>query len=253
MWPTYIINLAANTERLESSARQLAALGIAFERIDAANGWALSAADVAHVYDAARNRRRAKHPLVPPEIGCYLSHIEVWRRIADGSAEGGFIFEDDFHASDSLGAVLALLSEDRRDWDMAKLFTLDPLPKCVARRSLGPNCEIVVPYRVPACTLGYGVTREAARRLESRAIPFFRPVDEDLKFFWETGVRVALVLPAPLSIGDQRTTTGTIGAERRAAGRSDGVVDLVRAGCRLLHQLRYSALLHYHRLRKWGQ
>lgn len=252
MWPAYVINLAANTERLANSTAQLAAQGVAFERIDATNGWALSDAEVAQVYDVAANRRRAKHPLVRPEIGCYLSHIDVWRRIAKGLAEGGFIFEDDFRAADGLAEILMLLSKDRRDWDLIKLFSLDPAPKCVARRLLGSAHNIAAPYRVPNCLIGYGLTQKAARRLADRAIPFFRPVDEDQKFFWETGLRVALVLPAPVTVGDQQTVTGTVGAERRAARQAKGVGRLVQTCRGLDYQLRYTALLHYYRMRGRG-
>ena len=253
MWPAYVINLARNTARLANSAVQLGKQGIAFERIDAVDGWMLPDTEVARVYDSNVNRQRARHPLIRPEIGCYLSHIDAWRRIAKGPAEGGFVFEDDFHAAEDLGGVMTLLSEDRRDWDMVKLFALDPVPKCISRRALGYGHEIVVPFRVPSCTLGYCLTREAARRLVDSAVPFFRPVDEDHKFFWETGLRMALVLPAPLTIGDQRAVTGTIGAERRAAGRAKGLSRLVQAPRGLLYRIRYTALLHYHRTREGRQ
>lgn len=253
VWPAYFINLAQNTVRLENSIAQLGKLNIPFERIDAVDGRMLPDAEIVCVYDTDANRRRARHPLVRSEIGCYLSHIEFWRRIADGPSEGGFVFEDDFRASDDLGEVMALLSKDRRDWDMIKLFTFDPDPICVSRRALDPAHEIVAPYRIPSCMVGYGLTREAARRLADRSVPFFRPIDEDLKFFWETGLRVALVLPAPVTVGDQQTVTGTIGAERRAAGRTKGASRLARMYRSLLYQLRYTALLHYHRMRVRGR
>ena len=247
VWPAYLINLARNTMRLANSTAQLDRQGIPFERIDAVDGRALPDAEIVRVYDSKENGRRARHPLIRSEIGCYLSHIAAWRRIAEGAAGGGFVFEDDFRAAEDLGEIMTLLSEDRRGWDMVKLFTLDPRPRCVARRALGSGHEIVVPFRVPSCTLGYGLTREAALRLVDRAVPFFRPVDEDHKFFWETGLQVALVLPAPLTVGDQRAVTGTIGTERRIVGRAKGVSRLVQAKRGLLYQIRYTVLLHCHR------
>ena len=254
VWPAYLINLSREIQRLANSAAQLAAQGIAFERIDAVSGWALPDAEIAHVYDAAANRRLGRRALIRPEIGCYLSHIDAWQRIAEGSAEGGFVFEDDFRAKDDLGEVMALSSKDRRDWDIVKLFTFASRPKCVARRPLGSTHEIVTPYRVPSCMIGYGVTREAARRLSDRAIPFFRPVDEDQKFFWETGLRVALVLPSPVTLGNEQAVTGTIGEGRRAARqRTKGAAWLAQARTGLLYRLRYMALLHYHRARGWGR
>jgi len=249
IWPSYLINLADNAVRLSNCSKQFARQKLNFERLDAINGWHLSAAEMASVYDTQANNRLGKYPLVPAEIGCYLSHLEAWRRIADGDAEGGFIFEDDFVANGQLGEVLRLLSEDTNDWDMVKLFSLDPSPKIVHRRPLGHAHEIVVPFRVPTCLLGYGLRREAARRLVDRALPFFRPVDEDQKFFWETGLKVALVTPPPLAIGDQQTVTGTIGNARRTAAKQNGRGRLAQTWHGLVYQLRYAARLYWHRLR----
>jgi glycosyl transferase family 25 len=255
MWPAYVINLAANVRRLEASARQFDGQGIPWRRIDGVNGWTLAPDEIARVYDAARNRRAAKHPLVAPEVGCYLSHIAAWREIAGGDHPGGFIFEDDFAADETLGPVLELLSEDAPGgrWDMVKLFAFKPEPRLINPRRLGERHTVGVAYRVPTCLIAYGLTRDAAARLAARAIPFFRPVDEDQKFFWETGMRVALVMPPPVTVGDQRSVTGTVGDVRRKAGRDSPRPALERAWSSLAYQLNYAVRLHYSRWRGIGQ
>lgn len=216
MWPAHVINLADNTARMENAAAILNGQDIPFSRLDAVNGWALSEEEIDRVYDAEANARKGRHPLVRAEIGCYLSHIEAWRKIAEEEAAGGFVFEDDFTASDDLAEVMGALSDDgSAEWDMVKLFSFKQSPEVVAGRPLTGRHRLVVPRRVPTCLIGYGLTRSAAARLSRRAIPFFRPVDEDQKFFWETGMRVALVLPSPVHVGDQQTVTGTIGSARR--------------------------------------
>lgn len=249
-WPSYVINLAENTRRMETSSRQLEAAGLPWRRLEGVNGWAMDDSALAKVYDADRNAIAAKHPLVPPEIGCYLSHIAAWQAIAEGDAPGGFVFEDDFAASDDLGVALTHLSAAQDDWDMVKLFSFDPAPKMIATKPLGPF-KIGIPYRVPTCLIGYGVTREAARKLAARAIPFFRPVDEDQKFFWETGLRVALVLPQPILVGDQQAETGTIGETRRST--APGRTGLAGAWHNLKYQLGYETRLRLARFRGQGQ
>lgn len=250
MWPSYVINLAENTRRMEASARQLDAAGLPWQRIEGIWGRDLPEAEVARVYDAARNAREGKHALVLPEIGCYLSHIAAWRSIAEGDAPGGFIFEDDFAADGTLAEKLALLSEPQEMWDMVKLFSFDPAPRMVSEAPLGPY-RIGIPYRVPTCLIGYGVTKAAAAHLAARAIPFFRPVDEDQKFVWETGLRVALVLPPPVTVGDQEAATGTIGSVRRAtrSGRSA----LGQAWHNMRYQIGYARALRRHRRQEAGK
>ena len=244
MWPAYVINLADNTARMSAVQGALEDKGVDFERIEAVNGWKLEAEEIASVYDADRNARDGRQPLVPAEIGCYLSHVAAWRRIAEGEAAGGFVFEDDFAATPDLEAVLKALSvDDVGDWDMVKLFTLDSSVQLGGARDLLPGVRIGIPYRVPTCLIGYGLSREAAARLSARALPFFRPVDEDQKFVWETGLRVALVLPAPVVLGDQQAVTGTVGRARRE-GNTGG---LRRVLHRLRYNLRYRRALARHR------
>lgn len=248
MWPAYVINLAPNAARLANAKAVFEAQGIGWDRIDAVMGADLPADEVARAYDAKRNATDGKYPLVPAEIGCYLSHIAAWERIAMGDAEGGFIFEDDFAADETLSEILERLSADHADWDMVKLFSFDAAPRVMNRRGLGADgrFELVEPYRVPTCLIGYGLTRDAARHLAARAIPFFRPVDEDQKFVWETGLTVKLVLPAPVRVGDQQAVTGTIGASRRAAARGAG--GRLRQTLRgLSYQARYAWRLWRHR------
>lgn len=246
LWPSYVINLADNAARMENARAQLEAAALPFHRIDAVNGWQLPLEEIARVYDDRANAKRARHDLVPAEIGCYLSHIAAWRAIAGGDAPGGFIFEDDFEAGATLAPTLRALTKDGgSDWDMVKLFTFDPAAKTVSARPLTDSIRLVVPFRVPTCLIGYGLTRPAAQRLVDRAVPFFRPVDEDQKYFWETGLRVALTLPAPIKVGDQQAVTGTIGNARREAAAS-GVFRLWRG---LRTQLFYQAALRWHRSR----
>ncbi|WP_417806600.1 glycosyltransferase family 25 protein [Thioclava sp.] len=248
MWPAYVINLADNTVRMDRARAVLEGQGVAFQRVEAVNGWQLPQDRIDACYNVARNARAGRQPLVPAEIGCYLSHIEAWRQIAEGSAEGGVIFEDDFEANETLRPVIEALSADgARDWDMVKLFTLDPQVALAQARDLIPGIRIGIPYRVPTCLIGYALTRSAAQRLLAQTTSFFRPVDEDQKFVWETGLRVALVLPAPVRIGDQQAVTGTIGKARRA-GRRGGLGQALHS---LRYGLRYRRALACHR-RKEG-
>ena len=104
---------------------------------------------------------RPPEPPPRPEVQ-YTRPIDAWRAIAEGDAPGGFVFEDDFEAEDTLASVLDALSEDGgRDWDMVKLFTFDPDAKLVSERPLSGAIRLAVPFRVPTCLIGYGLTQEA--------------------------------------------------------------------------------------------
>lgn len=248
IWPVHVINMASNTTRMTRAAAELDRLNIPFRRFEAVNGRALSSDDLARVYDPAASRRRARRPLIGPEIGCYLSHVALWEEIAAGDAPGGIILEDDFAAADDLAAVLEAIARDQGDWEIAKLFSARVGQKLLDRRPLVQGREIAVPYKVPNTTLGYAIRRSAAARLAACALPVSRQIDEDHKHFWELGLRIAMVAPPPLAFGEQSTEAGSITAVRsQAKGRHPGG-PLRHALHSIGYRARYVANLHWHRL-----
>lgn len=246
-WPVFVINMADNTTRMQSAAQELDQRNIAFHRFEAVNGRQLSDAEVADVYDPVANLKRARHPLVKPEIGCYLSHIALWREIANGPAAGGIILEDDFVADDDLADVLRAVASDTGDWDILKLFSARTGQKMVTSRALCAGRSVAVPYKVPNTMLGYAIRRETAARLVKVTLPFSRPVDEDMKHFWEFDLKVSLVTPSPLSFGVQATGSGTITAARRHKPKWYARGALSQNLRSLRFRSNYTVKLHWHR------
>lgn len=246
-WPVFLINLDKDKARLEAATAELARAGLPWQRIPAVNGRALPAERIEMVYDKRANCRRARHPLTAPEIGCYLSHIAAWRAIAGSGAPGGVVLEDDFRVVGDLGASLRAVFDDRGDWDMVKLFTFRPEARMLNRREISEEIAISEPYKIPSTTLGYVLRREAAEGLLRGGPRFFRPIDEDLKFFWEMDLKIALVEPQPILVGEQDTAEGTVGDSRRTSSL-DQRSALARRLAGLRYQLGYRLALHKRRL-----
>ncbi len=236
-----------DTIRLDNSRRLFDDAGLPFSRIEAIDGRTLDESRVREVYDERAARRRFKYPLVRAEIGCYLSHVEAWRRIAQGGEPGGFVFEDDFAFNGDPAPVMEALSRDDGDWNMVKLFSIKARPRVVDHRPLTQTHRLSTPYAVPNGLVGYALRREAAARLADQSIPFFRPVDEDHKFFWEKGLKVALVQPMPVVMGDDRSATGTVGDHRSAGRRATHASPIHQAITNMAYQLSYRGRLWVHR------
>ena len=66
---------------------------------------------------------RTKHyQLTRGAVGCYLSHLNTYKKIAGGEAEFGLIFEDDVNISTSFFEKLnVLLKKIPNDWDILLL------------------------------------------------------------------------------------------------------------------------------------
>lgn len=98
----FVINLARSPERLAHMTATLGAMGLAFERVEAVDGRSLSRSERTTFEEA----HRGPLPWTAAEIGCFLSHLETWRRAARSSSRWSLIFEDDVKLSPSLPAFL---------------------------------------------------------------------------------------------------------------------------------------------------
>lgn len=198
--PVYVVNLPRDADRMQRMAAQLEALGLRFERIDAVLGRALSDAERATLYDAERNRHRFHDPLVPGEIGCYASHLKVWQRLVDGRDEAALVLEDDVLLRPALVPVLHAVATLPPRWDMVKLIGRDRESPWRA----WPLCEgiqLIRYRRVPSLTSAYVVSRAGATKLLAHRRPFFRPIDTDLRHWWECDLRLYGTQPYPVAHG----------------------------------------------------
>jgi len=173
------------------------ALHLPFSFFDAVDGSVLSAEQAAASYDPAKNAANFKRPIARPEIGCYLSHYALWESIGQAGWPGAVILEDDFEASPSLPAVLSELCRLQLSNCLIKLDTYKKV-KGALIANLCDGIQLIFPYRAPGLTLGYVIDRQAAANLAAKTQPFGRPVDIDLKHWWEFNISVLAVQPALL-------------------------------------------------------
>ena len=94
---TFLVNLERRPDRLAAMKAQLDRLGIPFERFNAVDA---KTADPAALR-APFAESGPLGPLSPGDMGCTMSHIHIWRLIADGPDEWVTVLEDDIQLSDS--------------------------------------------------------------------------------------------------------------------------------------------------------
>lgn len=92
--PAYVINRACDTARLEQFSKSAGQWPLDVEVVEAVDGHApeFSVDEHAHLL---RNGWNGRQMVKPGALACTLSHMDVWRRIRDGSASDAFVFEDD--------------------------------------------------------------------------------------------------------------------------------------------------------------
>lgn len=202
-----VINLPSHVQRWHDAARQFEALGLQPVRQEAVAGERLDEHDLRRLYSERLNRRQYHEPLRRGEIGCYASHLQAWQRLVDSGDPAMAIFEDDIQVDADLPDVLERLQSATRPghgWDIVKLLGRHAEKLGDGRPLLGQR-RLVDYRRVPSFTSAYVISASGAAKLLARRPPFGRPVDIDIRHWWECdlvvrGVHPYPVRPAPSSL-----------------------------------------------------
>jgi glycosyl transferase family 25 len=226
-----VINLATRAARWNAMQQQLTAVGIAPVRIPAVAGATLGPEQRAALYSEELNRRQYHQPLCDGEIGCYASHLSVWQRLLLSGAECVAVLEDDIELDTSLPQVLAAIEALPGDWDLVKLIGRQ-VEKVEAAQPLCEGCSLVCYHRVPSLTSAYVLHRRGAAKLLAQRPPFGRPVDVDLRHWWECGLAVQGVQPYPVREAPSACESSIVGREVER--------DAARGWRRLWQQARYT-------------
>ena len=244
-FPATVISLKRATDRRAQCASELAAIRLPFEFFDAVEGAELTPAELAGVYDDEANAKRFKRPLSPAEIGCYLSHRAIWRRLAEGEASAALVFEDDLRLLAGAAEAIERLSAFDLGDVMVKLDGVDGAGGAIAAIDIGAGFRLRQPLSLPPRTTGYVVGREAARRLLAARARFFRPVDIDLKHLWEHRVAILVLEPAIIPHREHPHAPSSLAAGRERV-KPRGA--LARLAANLAYQMQFRAgLIRYRR------
>lgn len=159
------------------------------------------------------NARQYYKPLRNGEKGCYASHIEAWQQLLASDAPALVVLEDDVRLTPQFAEVVAAIAALNEPWDMVKLLGRER-EKVRSQRPLVPGTALVDYLRVPSMTAGYVVSRAGAAKLLAHRQPFGRPIDVDLRFWWECDdLRILGVSPAAIAL-DDTSLVSTIWQER---------------------------------------
>lgn len=183
MIKTFLINLDKNPERLAESTRQLSAMGVAFERVKAVYGKDLSAMEKRTAVNRFRWWCAQGRRVRDGEIGCALSHLDVYQRIIGDGLDYACVLEDDNRYRDNFAEVLHRVAE-LVDVKKAQVILFTNFTDDRAQ-----NGEIqIVPAKSDQCTAGYLITRLAAERILAANYPLHVPCD-----FWRRWVNAGLI------------------------------------------------------------
>lgn len=210
---TLILSLPNDEKRRQSCADQLGRFGMRYEFVDAIHGDQIADEEFRQLYDREQNRKSFKRPLSRNEVACTLGHRRIWKTIADSNAPLALVLEDDATFLRDPRPLLNALHAQSGVFEDT-MIKLDGVPRKNIHKVMSvADQTLLMSNHLPARTTGYVLGRGAAARLARLANPIARPIDIDLKFYWEHGVPI-LTLQERM-IEEAATLSSHIEARRR--------------------------------------
>jgi glycosyl transferase family 25 len=197
--PVFVISLKQSADRRAHTTSRLNQLGISFQFIDAVDGAGLSDEDVHNNSRIFRTGIYSRH-LMKAEIGCYFSHLKIYKKIADENIPVACILEDDNDYSDDFKNLLYIENISSSDWDLLYLGhrsgSTDNKAHSIKKKKLNlADYSIGEPVEIPHGSHAYIIKNEAAARLSSNVFPVKVPFDLYLGNSASTRIRTSLLSP----------------------------------------------------------
>ena len=148
-------------------------------------------------YDPATSYRHMSRQLAPAEIGCYTSHVRLWRELmSNPSTKQMIVMEDDVYADWGFLSVFGQVDWSALGIDYIKFFVKMPASFRTVRWHYPIYDRHLVQYTSLALGTGaYLVTQAAAARFEKISRIVSRPIDIMMDRPWATGVPVLGLVP----------------------------------------------------------
>lgn len=239
--PIILINLSESKARLERSRQELARFNLSFERLEAVDGRKISKDELDKI--TQWDKSAFFKPLSPGEVGCYLSHIAAAEKIISENWPYALVLEDDFRLTPHFSDIISRISRDPpKGFHIIKLQGKVHGGEVII--NLGLDYKIMRHRSISSQTVAQLWSQDGARAFLNIARPLRRPVDVQLKHWWEGSLSIFQLSPSVVLDGDARGTTSTIGARK-----PKGVLNWLR---RSSYKLTFSIQSHLNFIYRYG-
>ncbi|CAB3781940.1 glycosyltransferase family 25 protein [Pararobbsia alpina] len=159
-------------------------------------------------YDLERRVQQYGVPLTRGEVGCFLSHREVWRELVASGDEACCVMEDDIVLRDGFSSAVDEVFAARSHWDMVRLMGLVHARPKIPTAVLASGMKLMWMKRHPDGTQCYVITREAAIRMLENTDRFFNAVDNAIDRQWDHRLRLYITSPEFVELAETESMIG---------------------------------------------
>lgn len=220
----FVINLERSKDRLDRVTSLFEAENISFERIDAIDGKTEKKLVNQHRYSRIPMHKWFR-PLTDGEIACALSHLKAYQEIIDQDLDYALILEDDFVLQDGWRECLLAIQNIKTPYDLIKLANTKP-KDFHATEHIGQIHSLGKSFPPPRDALATLASRAGAKKMVEGISHIYRPIDFEMKNFWEYDLDIYAVYPNPFQQAKLEAIPSLIGF--RAHYRNVSLVEKVK-------------------------
>ena len=192
----FVLHLTRARKRRENAHALLNDCGLPGEIWAAVDGAALAPEDLTADLRAGLFEPPYPFELKTGEIGCFLSHRQIWAEIVRRDLDHALVLEDDVRLDgDVFPRALALATRHVATYGYVQLQNRPARGKATLIDTEGA-CQLTLPVIAPVRASAQLISRVAAAQLLETAQQFDRPVDTYVQSHWFTGLRPAVIYPA---------------------------------------------------------
>ena len=212
----FVLHLARAEKRRANARNLLETCGPKGRIWPAVDGNAISARDLEATVGAGLFDPPYPFGLKTGEIGCFLSHRQIWAEMqASDDAEAALIIEDDAALDPAVfGTALELARGHVGRLGYIQFQTRPPTGPGTLVDTAGP-CALTVPETGGLRTTAQIVGKQAAAHLLRLSEVIDRPVDTFVQSHWHTGLRPAMIFPSGVTDIADSLDGSTIQAGRK--------------------------------------
>ena len=229
----FIIHLHRAEKRKENVQTIISNLKLETEVIDAVDGNELTFDEISN-YKSKKNLYKPNYPfkINNGEIGCFLSHRSVWKKIVEEKLDFALIFEDDIQIDyKNFEQSLKVGINHIKKLGYIQFQTRKITNYALELDNLN-GIKILKPKTIPLRTSAQLISYDTALNLLNKSIKIDRPVDGFLQLFWSTKQNISLIQPSGI------TDITNISGGSMISNKKSRYSSIIRAIVRLYYRIK---------------
>ena len=201
----FVINLKKDIEKKEHMLKLCKTFSLNCHFIDAVYGKLLSAEEISKYYAKKMAIKYSERGMSMGEIGCLLSHKNIYQKMIDEKIEQALILEDDIEFCNDIEKVFDNMDLFPKNWEIVLLGHHSHIARDVETKAsiwwkqyITKKYKLIRPSEIGKGTYGYLINNRGARKLLGTLDQFYKPIDHYTGNDKE--VNIYTINPAPIRV-----------------------------------------------------